>query len=253
MKVNIADIRRQYAELSDEGLLELNRDDLVDQARQCYDAELAHRGLTAEEPFRAQDLVIAATYGTASEAQLARALVRGAGIPAYLSNENVTGINPLMTNALGGLDLLVPAGALDSAREVLASRVSDSELADDALATLPHVRHGVGTVRPYVYGTPDLLEFVETVFHSVEIERQGEHVEVMIGDSVLVCELGDPPAASASTLIVYVEDVDATYGLAIEAGAASLAKPTDQPHEERTACVIDPSGNTWWISTYLAS
>ena len=46
MKVNIEDIRRQYAELSDEGLLEIERADLMEQARQCYDEELARGGLT---------------------------------------------------------------------------------------------------------------------------------------------------------------------------------------------------------------
>ena len=48
MKVSIEDIRRQYAELSDEGLLEIDRQDLMDQARQCYDEERARRQLAPE-------------------------------------------------------------------------------------------------------------------------------------------------------------------------------------------------------------
>jgi hypothetical protein len=45
LQIDLDDFRRRYEELSDEALLELDRDDLVDLARDCYDAELARRGL----------------------------------------------------------------------------------------------------------------------------------------------------------------------------------------------------------------
>jgi len=38
-------LRRQYAELTDDALLEMDRDELVDAAQRCYDDELAQRGL----------------------------------------------------------------------------------------------------------------------------------------------------------------------------------------------------------------
>ena len=34
-----------------------------------------------------------------------------------------------------------------------------------------YVHHGKGTVRPYVYGRLDLLDFVKKVFDAVELER----------------------------------------------------------------------------------
>jgi PhnB protein len=51
--------------------------------------------------------------------------------------------------------------------------------------------------------------------------------------------------------ILYVADVDATYGRAIEAGGVSLRPPTDMYYGDRVACVRDPSENDWWIATRL--
>jgi PhnB protein len=47
-----------------------------------------------------------------------------------------------------------------------------------------------------------------------------------------------------------VEDVDAAYARALEAGGVSVAPPADKPYQERSAGVKDSFGNTWWISTY---
>jgi hypothetical protein len=52
MDVDPDDFRRRYAELSDEGLLLINREDLVEVARQSYDKELERRGLRAQREFR---------------------------------------------------------------------------------------------------------------------------------------------------------------------------------------------------------
>lgn len=49
MNVDESDFGRRYAGLSDEGLLSINREDLIDTARQCYDQELGKRGLQYEE------------------------------------------------------------------------------------------------------------------------------------------------------------------------------------------------------------
>jgi hypothetical protein len=45
MKVDEDDFRRRCAELSDEGLLSLNREEFVEVARRRYDEELARRRL----------------------------------------------------------------------------------------------------------------------------------------------------------------------------------------------------------------
>ena len=123
---------------------------------------------------------------------------------------------------------------------------------------LEHVRHGIGTVRPYIYGPVGLLEFVRQTFEAVELERhefgpQSFHVEMQIGDSVLVIEAGElPPDTSpwVGTIYVYVEDVDAVYSRALKFGAQPLTEPEDKPYQERQAGFLDAAGNTWWIATY---
>ena len=255
MKVSTEDFRRQYAGLSDEALLDVDRRDLVDVARTCYDEELARRQLKASSPAAAarapqsheegEEFAVAATYVSQEDAKLARELLQTAGIRAHLGT--------------GGLTLLVPASAREDAREILDAQVSDDELAKAAAADASYVRHGVGTLRPYLYGNLDLIDFVQQVFGAVELERsdfgpRSFHVEAAIGDSVVVLEVSDPPHASAApaSVYVYVPDVDAAYGRALEAGAEEIAPPEDKPYDERSAGVKDSFGNTWWIATYQA-
>jgi PhnB protein len=119
-----------------------------------------------------------------------------------------------------------------------------------------YIRHGMGTVRAYIYGSLGLLDFVTQVFDAEELERGetagGLHVDVRIGDSVMDLELGEPPAeATRSSVYVYVPDVDAAYRRALQAGATSLAEPEDKPYLDRGAGVKDISGNIWWMGTYL--
>lgn len=118
------------------------------------------------------------------------------------------------------------------------------------------VRNGRGTVRPFIYGRLDLIDFVTQVFGAVELERNtiagGFHVQVQIGDSVVVLSAMEPPYAAAThaSTYVYVDDVDATYTRAIAAGASSLGAPADRPFQERTASVTDAFGNVWYLATY---
>ncbi len=51
MNVDADDFRKRYGELSDEGLLSINRGELVEVAGQFYDQELAKRGLQAQRVF----------------------------------------------------------------------------------------------------------------------------------------------------------------------------------------------------------
>lgn len=125
-------------------------------------------------------------------------------------------------------------------------------------SSLSHVRHGFAAVRPYLCGPMALLEMVEQVFAAEEIERhelgpQSVHVELRIGDAVLVIEAGQlPPGVNAwvGSLYVYVEDVDEAYRRALAFGARPLAPPQDKPYRERQAGFVDIAGNTWWIGSY---
>jgi PhnB protein len=52
-------------------------------------------------------------------------------------------------------------------------------------------------------------------------------------------------------LHLYVEDVDAAYRLALQAGAVSLREPTDEFYGDRSAGVEDRWKNQWWIATHI--
>jgi uncharacterized glyoxalase superfamily protein PhnB len=78
------------------------------------------------------------------------------------------------------------------------------------------------------------------------------HAEVKIGDSKMM--MGEPMGewkARPCALYLYVEDVDAVYQRAIQAGGTSVTEPSDQFYGDRTGGVIDPSGNYWGIATHV--
>jgi len=52
-------------------------------------------------------------------------------------------------------------------------------------------------------------------------------------------------------LYVYVNDTDATYQRALDAGARSLEEPSDMPYGDRRCMVEDKWGNTWQIATHV--
>jgi len=126
-------------------------------------------------------------------------------------------------------------------------------------------RHRLGAVRPYLYGGPDVADFIAYVFDAHVLEKQALdrseydgrhafHVEFQISDSVVVLEVSDPPHESAApgSIYVYVPNVDQVYARAMELKATSMMKPTDQAYDERSAGVRDSFGNRWWVSTYAA-
>ena len=52
-------------------------------------------------------------------------------------------------------------------------------------------------------------------------------------------------------LHLYVDDADATYRRALDAGATSVEPPADKFYGDRSALVSDPSGNLWSIATHI--
>jgi hypothetical protein len=137
LEIEPEEVRRRYAELSDEGLLSINREDLTELAQQYYDTEVAERGLHPESPNHVEEsadgeLVLVDTFLSLEEANLGRALLRSADIPAYLENE----LTSKWTGA-GGLRLMVPTSFLEQAKEILETRISDEDLLAQAEAAGP--------------------------------------------------------------------------------------------------------------------
>ena len=124
------------------------------------------------------------------------------------------------------------------------------------------IPEGYHTITPYliVQDAPALIEFLKRTFAG-EMRFQtigsagGIHAEVRVGDSMLMIGGGGPGLswrgqALPTSLHVYVEDADAVYGQALNAGATSIEEPTDQPYGDRESGVKDPWGNLWWIATH---
>ena len=120
-----------------------------------------------------------------------------------------------------------------------------------------HVRHGRGAFRPYLFGPLGLPVFLREVFGAKELERhdmseRSAHVGLEIGDSVVVVEAGQLPSnfePTIASIYIYVEDVDAAYSRAIQAGAEAISEPEDKHYGERGAAFRDSAGNTWYVST----
>jgi PhnB protein len=109
------------------------------------------------------------------------------------------------------------------------------------------------------------IEFYQRAFGAKERGRmpgpEGKiaHAELQVGDSVVM--LGDQFEQSTSTppkqlggtsaaVYLYVEDVDAVFQQAIEAGASELMPPQDMFWGDRWGKVSDPFGHEWDLATH---
>lgn len=118
------------------------------------------------------------------------------------------------------------------------------------VTTVNPIREGFHTLTLYIMvrQAAELIDFVKQAFGAEAIVRGigsagGIHCEARIGDSMLM--LGGGGAWQGTPM-----PTDAVYERALRAGATSLTEPAED-YGERFACVKDPSGNEWYISTHL--
>lgn len=80
-------------------------------------------------------LVTVETFDTPVAAHLARMRLEQVEIPAFLRDEHVIGLDPILADVLGGIRLDVPKSRLEDARRILAedARVENDSLAGHAL------------------------------------------------------------------------------------------------------------------------
>jgi len=122
------------------------------------------------------------------------------------------------------------------------------------------VPDGYHTVTPYltVRGAAKVIEFLKQAFgaelsHEPVKRPDGSimHAQVKIGDSpVMIAEENEMAKATASSLYLYVPNVDSVYQLAVKAGGAPIMEPSDMFYGDRGGAVKDPSGNNWFIATH---
>jgi PhnB protein len=103
----------------------------------------------------------------------------------------------------------------------------------------------------------EAIEFYKRAFNAEELLRMPMpdgsvgHAELKIGNSILMLASGGEqwPATSSLTCL-YVEDCDAVFARAVEAGAEVIEPLTDKFYGDRAGSVTDPFGQRWSIMTH---
>jgi PhnB protein len=110
-----------------------------------------------------------------------------------------------------------------------------------------------------------VLDFYKRAFGAQEIMRMPGpdgslmHAEIKIGDSVLMvsdeqpnmgCRAPVSVGGCTSYVYLYVQDVDAVFKKAVEAGAKVIMPPTDMFWGDRFGQVEDPAGQRWGLATH---
>ena len=123
-----------------------------------------------------------------------------------------------------------------------------------------YIPEGYGTVFPYILVNDmnRFVDFLKAVFDAKELGRtvmpdgRVANCRLRIGTTSFMTSAGGegfPPMPVMH--YIYVEDADATFAKALAHGATKIMEPANMPYEDRQGGVIDPCGNTWWISTRL--
>ena len=125
---------------------------------------------------------------------------------------------------------------------------------------------GYHSVTPYlmVRDANRALAFYAQAFGARELMRlptpdgKVAHAEVMIGDShvMLADESREFPGPQTLngvgvSLMLYVDDVDATFARAIAAGATERRAVADHFYGDRNGTLADPFGHVWTIATHV--
>jgi PhnB protein len=105
------------------------------------------------------------------------------------------------------------------------------------------------------------IAFLERAFGFRELLRatapDGElvHAELRLGErSVMLGGGGQRPAAAETPRVLvhmYVDDVDALFRRAVEAGAEPVNEPEDKREGDRRGDLRDPEGHWWSLSQHV--
>lgn len=119
---------------------------------------------------------------------------------------------------------------------------------------------GYHAVTPYLIAedAAKVIDFIKATFGAEENMRfrapggRIGHAELRIGDSaVMLADANAEHPAMPATLLVYVDDVDATWQRALAAGGTSVQAVANQFYGDRSGGVRDPCGNVWHIATHV--
>lgn len=129
------------------------------------------------------------------------------------------------------------------------------------------VPEGYHSVTPYliVDDAAAAIQFYAAAFGAEEVLRlpMGDmiaHAEIRIGDSFVMLsdewpdmgKLGPKTRGGATaSMMLYVEDVDASFARAIRAGATEERAVEDQFWGDRMGSLVDPFGHAWSLATHI--
>ena len=130
------------------------------------------------------------------------------------------------------------------------------------------IPEGYHAVTPYLIcrGASKAIEFYKRSLDAKELFRMDgpegtiTHAELLIGDShvMLADEMPDGPWRSPQSvggtpvsMMLYVDDVDATFRKAVAAGAQIVREVKDQFYGDRTGTIADPFGHVWTIGSHV--
>lgn len=136
------------------------------------------------------------------------------------------------------------------------------------MAKVEPIPDGYPRITPYLYvdGAAAAIDFYCNVLGGTERMRMpgpdGKvgHAEIQFGDSVVMLadEFPDmgargPKAVGGTpmTVMLYVDDVDATVAKAVEAGATITQPVDDKFYGDRTGTIDDPFGHSWSLATHI--
>jgi PhnB protein len=129
------------------------------------------------------------------------------------------------------------------------------------------IPEGYHTLTPYlaVEDAARAIDFYKKAFGAEEVLRMPgpdgkiAHAELQLGDSKLM--LSDPFEQSSvqppstrggptASVFMYVEDVDAVFGQAQQAGATVVSELEDMFWGDRFGTLADPFGHVWSLATH---
>ena len=136
------------------------------------------------------------------------------------------------------------------------------------MADVKPIPEGYPRITPYlmVDGAAEAIDFYCNVLGAKERMRMDApggkigHAEIEFGDSVVMLadQSEDHNAFSPKTvggtpvmISLYVEDVDAVFSAALEAGATEERALEDQFYGDRTGGFQDPFGHRWHVATHI--
>jgi PhnB protein len=135
-------------------------------------------------------------------------------------------------------------------------------------STIKPIPEGYHSATPYMIckGAAEAIEFYKKAFGAVEVMRmagpngQIGHAEIRIGDSHIMLSDEHPEmgiyspqhyGGSPISVLLYVENADATVNTAVAAGAKVTRPLKDEFYGDRAATVADPFGHQWYVHTHI--